>query len=1079
MITRKACFIILAIVLGNVSASHCPMNQNCICQPNHDGGIEINCSMKNESSFIVNIQPGQYLKIECINSPEWSDFHLDVSSLTKNDDIKSIYFRMCNLPTNSSLGEITRMLGIGTSVEKLSFQSYKNLSFTLVKHHLDDFENLKYLTLSSNNVTYVDKDLLAGLVNLTGLDLRENNLHLASGFFNYNPGLQWIELGDNDLQSIALGTFDNLKNLTFLNLWKNHLTTLQSGIFDKLVTLKTLDLNTNYLVTLPEDIFAKLKNLEVLNLSRNNFTHLPRNLLQNNTKLRVVTLLDNKQNMTTLPNGLFANLIELKVLNLKKNGLVTLPEDLFWGSSSLTNISLERNYLTTLPVHIFQDLNELQELKLNFNDLEKLPDYIFSDNKELITLDLSKNRLTSISKHLFQGLQKLQKLNMEQNQLIIIDDYGFSPLKQLKIAKLSNNYLTLQRTFDDYPNEYRTKSPFHDCESLEELYLANNSISEICSDWVMSTTQLRKLDLKYNNISIITTEDMQFISNNIKVDLTHNKIQHILLRDAEEIASYQAARHDAIILVEDNPLHCDCNLYDFLRYIEGRMHPKVQNYFHIIPGHLTCQTPENLKNVRVKDLRSELLTCLIMDPDVCPENCNCFLRPEDKTFIYDFSHKKLTSVNLPSNIKKLDNSLQVELNFSDNQLTQMPNLKTLGFESVKKLILSHNNISEISLDGLSNTLQVLELNNNNLTRIQPDVLEFLKQSTNLTRLALYENPWECDCEAKDFLNFIQTKFVTISGLLEVMCSGKNNSITEMSVIDFCPFNTTAIISVSVAISLMGLFIGIFGLLYYKYQRQIKVWLFAHKWCLWFVTEEELDKDKLYDAFVSYSHKDHDFVVNELVPKLEKGPTPFKLCLHYRDWLAGEWIPANIARSVEDSRRTIVVLSPNFMESVWGRMEFRAAHSQALSEGRARVILILYGDVGPTDDLDPELKAYISMNTYVKWGDPWFWDKLRYALPHQTKFPRDSIAGKKIFENHQLCIQTNGDKKELIYPIGLPETPPNTTPPAETLKKFICDKEEQLFLNEYTPNEACKLNENIAIILTPEHLIKHSNGDCVV
>lgn len=369
-----------------------------------------------------------------------------------------------------------------------------------------------------------------------------------------------------------------------------------------------------------------------------------------------------------------------------------------------------------------------------------------------------------------------------------------------------------------------------------------------------------------------------------------------------------------------------------------------------------------------------------------------------------------------------------------------------------------------------------------MSRIHPNVLKFLKQSTNLTlkqsRLTLHENPWKCDCNAKDFLDFIKTESRKKRELLDVTCPGKNYSMSEMSQIDFCPrfWNTATIIGISITISLTGLFIGIFGLLYYKYQQQIKVWLFAHQWCLWFVTEEELDKEKLYDAFVSYSHKDQDFIENELVPKLENGQTPFKLCLHYRDWLAGEWIPANIASSVENSRRTIVVLSPDFLESVWGRMEFRAAHSQALSEGRARVILILYGDIGPTDDLDPELKAYISMNTYVKWGDPWFWDKLRYALPHRPKFMRNSIAGKKIFENHQLCIQVNGDKKELIYPIGLPET----TPPADTLKKFTCDKEteEQLFLNGY-PRESCKLNGNAALILSPEHLIKCDNKECLV
>lgn len=1078
MTRREACFVILAVALGSVSALHCPKNPACTCQPNTEEGIEINCAMKNNSFFIVNIEPNQYIKIQCINSPDWSDFYLDMPSLTEN----VVNFYLCELPTNRSLGEIARMLG-AANVEKLIFQSYKNLSSALIKHHLDDFENLKTLTLSSNNVSYVDKDLLSGLVNLTGLNLYDNNLHSVDEFFNYTPGLQWLELGNNALQSIELGTFDNLKNLTLLNLWKNHLVEPQSGIFDEIVALKTLDLNTNNMVKLPEDIFAKLENLEVLNLSRNNFTHLPGNLLRNNTKLKSVSLFNNKRNMT-LPNEFFANLTELQVLQLKKIGLVTLPKDLFRGCISITNITLERNYLQTLPVEIFRDLKELLELKLNFNDLEKLPDHIFANNKQLAKLDLSKNRMTSISKHLFDGLSALKELNMEKNKLMTISDHAFSSLKKLKIIRMSNNYLTLKDTLYEYSDPYGKQSPFRNCESLEELYLANNNISEIFIDWTLVDLQLRKLDLKYNNITNITSDDVQFLSSEIEVDLTHNKIQHIFILNVEPFGNYQEdprsnTKLKRKILVDYNPLHCDCWLYNFLRYLEVKMSSQYQKSFHIIPGNLTCESPPEMKNMRVKDFRSKTLTCRVTNPDVCSEKCVCLLRPDDKAFIFNCSQKNLSGV--PSDVKKPNDFFQFELNFSGNRLTRMPDLKAMGFVSgLKKLNLSHNYIDEMSLDGLSNTIEVLELHDNKISRIPSDVLEFLKES-NLTSLTLHDNPWECDCYAKDFGSFIRNKFGTMLELREVKCLETNTFVFEMTDVDFCPVYTALIIGISVSLCLTGLLISVLGLLYYKYQRQIKVWLYAHQWCLWCVTEEELDKEKLYDAFVSYSHKDHDFVVNELVSKLESDPMPFKLCLHYRDFVPGEWITKNIASSVENSKRTVVVLTPNFLESVWGKMEFRAAHSQALSDGRARVILILHGDIGPTDDLDPELKAYLDMNTYVKWGDPWFWDKLRYALPHKLKHARNSNVG-KVFENQRPCIQVNGDKKELIYPVDLPdnETPSSTTPPADTIKKFICDKEseKQLFLNGY-PRKSCKLDKDIAIILSPEHLMKNENGECLV
>jgi hypothetical protein len=159
-----------------------------------------------------------------------------------------------------------------------------------------------------------------------------------------------------------------------------------------------------------------------------------------------------------------------------------------------------------------------------------------------------------------------------------------------------------------------------------------------------------------------------------------------------------------------------------------------------------------------------------------------------------------------------------------------------------------------------------------------------------------------------------------------------------------------------------------------------------------------ERDKLFDAFVSYSAKDEAFVVEELAPILENGDPSYKLCLHYREFPAGGYISDTIVQAVESSKRTIMVLSENFIKSEWCRFEFKSAHHQVLRDKRKRLIVILLGEV-PNKDLDPDIRLYLKTNSYLQWGDKHFWEKLKFALPDVPNNQRPKAINHKHHHHH--------------------------------------------------------------------------------
>ena len=107
-----------------------------------------------------------------------------------------------------------------------------------------------------------------------------------------------------------------------------------------------------------------------------------------------------------------------------------------------------------------------------------------------------------------KGLTQLESLNLEHNWLQHIAVQAFRHMPGLKQLRMSHNRLSLRGTETDVGE---VQSVLNACLELEELYIANNSITTIFSDWVLTLLNLRTLDLSHNLISSLAVSMRYFM----------------------------------------------------------------------------------------------------------------------------------------------------------------------------------------------------------------------------------------------------------------------------------------------------------------------------------------------------------------------------------------------------------------------------------------------------------------------------------------------------------------------------------------------------------------------------------------
>ncbi|ROT62912.1 toll2 [Penaeus vannamei] len=633
--------------------------------------------------------------------------------------------------------------------------------------------------------------------------------------------------------------FRGLGNLTSLKLRGNHFQSLPPNILQYTPKLNYFQLSFNNISTLSETLFQNTTQLKILHLYENQFTHLPDGLFKNLNKLTNISLW-----------RLFRETKNIYSIELNNNMISSLPDDLFKGLNNLGKLKMKRNALKTLPSGLLADLPKLEVLDLQSNIIEELPSGFLDNQRITDILILKNNSLAELPEGIFKNCAGLQELYLSHNKLSILQNSWFpAPATALRKVDLGSNNISFSSFASGQEISVEENFPLLNQVNLEELSLEDNRITAVPQAFSSNYVNLTKLNLSHNDIEFVDANDLIFKSDEVALDLKYNKIRTINLQHIQNIAAYKVID----LSIAGNPLVCDCNLYWFLRILQGKdLDREVPQLQVKSPESLTCSyIGDETTDKQLLRVSSEMLTCSLQE---CPERCKCFTRTHDRMYIVDCAYQKLHEIpRIISQEKQNLRNYSLTLNLRNNSISNLDRVEDPEYRYLVNLTIPNNSLISLNESVLPDSLRVLDIRGNNFTYLEPSVIDYFNK-TDIT-LSLGENPWICDCKLTDLQSFLRIQELKVLDFYNIRCTNFNETLIDVTEGDLCPIILPP--EVIIASTVISMFLILSGVLatvtFWKYKEEIKVWLFTHRLCLWAVAHEEFDNKK-YDAFISYSNK---------------------------------------------------------------------------------------------------------------------------------------------------------------------------------------------------------------------------------
>nr|XP_022297528.1 toll-like receptor 13 [Crassostrea virginica]XP_022297529.1 toll-like receptor 13 [Crassostrea virginica] len=690
-------------------------------------------------------------------------------------------------------------------------------------------------------------------------------------------------------------------------------------------------------------------------------------------------------------------------INLSRNKLKSLPERSLLPDI-LTHFDLSNNEIATFRNNAFQQLWKLTSLRLDGNALRVTNDLnssIFEDLLNIKYLDLSNNpELTlRVMPILTRGIQnstiEILRPNRIQCTFGVGAELRIEDVRFLKYTNLKEVYLSSNRI-----EQIENGAPYFFPQSLEKVSVADNLFT--FGLYIFEVISLQ--NLKWLNMSL---QQMPHSPVEVVENILHfcvNKRRNI--SDMEVYPSNETIKHA-------QEMYKAMSTYNFTIPVPPNLeiiYAEEMGLRYVIPK---LEFSQNT----VKELYMQGNTFYRWAGPIIGINhlrllnlSNNFCSNVSRDF---FSHiinlselyisNNLLGFSIASDIdgRIFENLLNLRhIDLKANRIAHLPFMVFKSLKNLQHLDLSNNLLTTVEFDILKlKALKYLDLSGNQIQAFAESTrnnISLLKEETNIS-LNLLSNPLRCDCKTLDFLQWMvkERKLgkIRFPHFRDYTCTKSSSDRKVLKFINIeiqieelikqCSSYTTLVFIIA---SLIILFLAVLsaGLIYrVRWKLRYFYYMTKSRYHGYKAVRGDDQSDFKYDAFVSYADEDRKFVL-KMISKLE-GEKNIRLCIHHRDFVPGYDIAENIITAVNKSKKTIIILSPNYIKSSWCMYELHIAKMEEIySREKESVLFLIFYEAVPADIIPLKIMDVINQKSYIEfpndeYGNTVFWNRLGEAL----------------------------------------------------------------------------------------------------